>query len=362
MIWNRQQYIAHCQYEFTGREMFCELFGPLLQLEEEWRRQGATEKEISMTAFEWDYVTRTGLPGNTGAITGITPVVLEDTPEYTISIDRMGRRMKLIKKSASIPLPLTHPVETMDDWLKIKHWYTFTENRVNREALRERKALRDKGYLTIFSIPGGFDEPRQLLGEENLCYAYYDEPEMIGDMMNTFTDTALKVLERVGDIVPIDNLIIHEDMAGKNGPLIGPGLVEEFIAPYYSKVWDAAKSYGAKLFSQDSDGDMNPLIDVFMKAGVNCFYPLERYRFLEDENLNEGSLFHRLRDKYGINVCGCADTIVEIVRATPEYAALLDVPIGEPLFFLNNYFVDDKGTPLFVGRDYIAGSRYVMHI
>jgi GntR family transcriptional regulator len=94
----------------------------------------------------------------------------------------------------------------------------------------------------------------------------------------------------------------------------------------------------------------------------NCFYPLERYRFLEDENLNEGSLFHRLRDKYGINVCGCADTIVEIVRATPEYAALLDVPIGEPLFFLNNYFVDDKGTPLFVGRDYIAGSRYVMHI
>ena len=35
---------------------------------------------------------------------------------------------------------------------------------------------------------------------------------------------------------------------------------------------------------------------------------------------------------------------------------------GEPLFFLNNYFVDDKGTPLFVGRDYIVGSRYVMHI
>lgn len=37
MIWKRQEYISHCQYEFTGREMFCELFGPLAPLEEEWR-------------------------------------------------------------------------------------------------------------------------------------------------------------------------------------------------------------------------------------------------------------------------------------------------------------------------------------
>ncbi len=46
MIWRRDQYIAHCKYEFTGREMFCELFGPLLPLEAEWRKQGASEKEI----------------------------------------------------------------------------------------------------------------------------------------------------------------------------------------------------------------------------------------------------------------------------------------------------------------------------
>lgn len=52
MIWNRQQYIAHCSFEYTGREMFCELFGPLGQLEDEWRRQGASEKEIQMTAFD----------------------------------------------------------------------------------------------------------------------------------------------------------------------------------------------------------------------------------------------------------------------------------------------------------------------
>jgi len=275
MIWTREQYIAHCKYEFTGREMFCELFGPLASLEDEWRRQGATEKEIAMTAFDWDYVLKTGLAAHCGAITGRKSVILEDTPEYTISLDGLGRKMKLIKKSASIPLPMDHPVKTMDDWLKIKHWYTFREDRINREELLRQKALHDKGYLTTFGVPGGFDEPRQLLGEENLCIAFYDEPEMIEDMLQTFTDTALQILERVREIVPIDNLCIHEDMAGKSGPLLGPNLISEFIAPYYRAVWDGAQACGAQLFSQDSDGNMNSVLDAFMDCGVQCFYPCE---------------------------------------------------------------------------------------
>jgi len=290
MIWNREEYIAHCLYEFTGREMFCELFGPLGQLEDEWRVQGASEKEIAMTAFDWDYVRYTRLPGTCGAITGMKPVILEDTPEVQIAIDRMGRKTKLFKKSATIPLPVDHPVVTMDDWLKVKHWYTFREERVNREELLEKKKAHDSGVLTLLSVPGGFDEPRQLLGEEGLCIAYYEEPEMIEDMMATFTDTALKVLERVGDVVGIDNLIVHEDMAGKSGPLIGPSLVEEFVAPYYQAVWDCARSYGAKLFSQDSDGNMEPVMDAFMACGVNCFYPCEPAAGMD---------MVKLKEKYG---------------------------------------------------------------
>lgn len=248
MIWNRERYIAHCHYEFTGREMFCELFGPLVGLEEEWRRQGATEKEIALTAFDWDYVLRTQLAGNVFAITGLTPVILEDNPEFTISMDQMGRRMKLCKQSATIPLPLDYPVRNMEDWLKIKHWYTFSEERVNREALWQQKALHKNGYLTLMEVPGGFDEPRQLMGEEALCIALYEEPELIEDMLATFADTAVKVMERVGSIVPIDNLTIHEDMAGKSGPLFGPGHVREMLMPYYRRVWDCARAYGATLF------------------------------------------------------------------------------------------------------------------
>ena len=182
MIWDRERYIAHSLFEDTGREMFCELFGPLHALESEWRLQGATEKEIGMTAFDWDYVPVVGLAGHTGARTGIPMQILEDTEEITRAIDGMGRHTKLIKKSATIALPLDYPVTTPDDWERVKHWYAFTEDRVSRETLLEQRKQWERGQLTMIDIPGAFDQPRQLLGEAGACLACYEEPEMLHDM------------------------------------------------------------------------------------------------------------------------------------------------------------------------------------
>ena len=52
-----------------------------------------------------------------------------------------------------------------------------------------------------------------------MCIACYEEPELIADMLETIGNTCVKVMERVAEIVPIDCLSIHEDMAGKSGPL-----------------------------------------------------------------------------------------------------------------------------------------------
>ena len=139
MLWDRERYIAHCHHEDTGRELFCEYIGPMKQLIDEWRLQGASAKEIALTAFDFDYVQMTYLEATTNAVSGLKETVMEDTPEYTLSTDKLGRTMKLIKKTATIPLPLDHPVKTMDDWLKIKHWYAFSEERINREKLLKQR-------------------------------------------------------------------------------------------------------------------------------------------------------------------------------------------------------------------------------
>ena len=92
MIWKRDQYIAHCQHQFTGREMFCELFGPLLPLEAEWCRQGASEKEIGMIAFDWDYVLKTHLAVNTGAMTGCRSSIGMSFPRIASTMSDCGNR------------------------------------------------------------------------------------------------------------------------------------------------------------------------------------------------------------------------------------------------------------------------------
>jgi uroporphyrinogen-III decarboxylase len=113
------------------------------------------------------------------------------------------------------------------------------------------------------------------MGEEGLCVAYYEQPELIHDILRTIGDTAFRVLDRVSAAVKIDLLFVHEDMAGKSGPLAGPVQIKEFITPYYRKIWDLLQERGARLFDQDSDGDMNPVIDAFLDAGVNCMHPME---------------------------------------------------------------------------------------
>lgn len=50
---------------------------------------------------------------------------------------------------------------------------------------------------------------------------------------------------------------------------------EDFILPYYQKIWEPLKAAGSTLFSQDSDGFMEPVIRSFLKAGVNVMYPCE---------------------------------------------------------------------------------------
>ena len=181
---------------------------------------------------------------------------------------------RIVKPLNELSLDNADKIETYPELEPLTDKLRSQQNQL-REQETELRRRRDEGAHIMMDIPGGFDEPRQLMGEENLCVALYEEPEMIEDMLNTFADTALRNLEIVSSVCPVDQLHIHEDMAGKTGPLLGPNMVREFIAPYYRRLIDAARAQGARIFSQDSDGYMVPDIGAFLESGLNCMYPNE---------------------------------------------------------------------------------------
>ena len=75
----------------TGR-CFVELFGLLVGLEHEWRDQGASEDELNLVAFDWDYVPVIGCGGDCSP-RGYKTVVLEETGDYRIERDYLGTHL-----------------------------------------------------------------------------------------------------------------------------------------------------------------------------------------------------------------------------------------------------------------------------
>lgn len=270
----RDEYLDWMTFRGGDRVPFTEIFGPLVGLKEEWEAQGARPEELDFSAFRYRCPKMGHVAVNTGRL-GAGRELVEETETTLRYRDDLGRLLRMEKGFATLPLPETHPVRTMDDWLKIKPRYEFSEARFGKEWAERARAAHAEGCTLVIGIPGGFDEPRQLMGEEALCYAYYEDPELIHDMLETLGRTAETVLQRVADEVQVDVLSVHEDMAGKSGSLAGPLQILEFIKPYYRRCWDPLQARGARLFDQDSDGDMNGVIPAFLEAGVNCMHPME---------------------------------------------------------------------------------------
>lgn len=356
MKWSREEYIELMTFGRIDKQMFTELFGPLIGLENEWLKQGASQEEIDMVAFDWDYVSLMGCGGNTGIRGGMKPIVLEDNDEYLIQRDEMGRTTKLCKGFATISLPLDYPVKNMDSWLRIKPLYQFTEDRVDWDAVDRAKKAQSQGTLITAGIPGGFDTPRQLMGEEEACVAYYEQPELMQDILDTIGETAYKVFDRIKDKLVIDNLMIHEDMAGKSGSLVGPNLIKKNILPYYRRIIDLLSAHGTKIFSQDSDGNMNTVIDAFLDCGLTMMYPNEPAAGMD---------IVQIRKKYGNRLAlkGGIDKHIlrqskEAIRSELEYKMQSQMQQGGVVFGLDHRI--PNGTPLDNYRYYVETGREIL--
>lgn len=338
----RLEYLDHMTFVRNERPLFTEIFGPLIGLKEEWEEQGATPEELDMSAFRYRCPRVGGLPVATGWMGGTAPLLLEETETVRLTRDAMGRTMKLARGASTLALPLDWPVRNMDDWLKVKPHYGFSEARLAgpwEQAARDHLAA-DRAISV--GIPGGYDEPRQLMGDEAACLAFVEQPELIHDILQTLADTAFRVLERVSAAVPVDILSVHEDMAGRSGPMVGPAAVRAFIAPYYRRVWGMLRDRGARLFEQDSDGNMNPVIEAFLEAGVNCMYPMEPAAGMDivavRERYGRRLAFFGGIDKHALRGTR-ADIDAELERKVPPMAATggcmiaLDhrIPNGTPL-------------------------------
>ena len=204
-------------------------------------------------------------------------VIREDEETVTYR-DETGVLARRRKDAHSMPHWLDFPVKTLADFERIKERLDpLAPGRYpdNWDEHVRRWRTRDH-ILVVGNVAASFfGWPRSLMGVENLLLAYYDQPELIRAINDQHIEFIKALYEPALQQVEFDFAFIWEDMAFKNGPLIGPALFREFMLPYYLEMTDYFRSFGIELCIVDSDGNMEDLIPCFVEGGVNGILPLE---------------------------------------------------------------------------------------
>jgi uroporphyrinogen decarboxylase len=205
--------------------------------------------------------------------------VIEETQDFITWRDERGITKRDRRDGLSMPDFLDYPVKCRRDWdaLKAERLAPDASGRVEQDWDAFRARLTKEGLaVRVGDYPFGvFGTPRDLLGAEELLVAFYDGPDMIRDMMDHLTSLWLHVWEQVAQHVQIDQIHIWEDMSGKQGSLISPAMVREFMMPCYDRIADFAKRHGVRVISVDTDGNCGELVPLMMAHGVNVFMPFE---------------------------------------------------------------------------------------
>lgn len=206
-------------------------------------------------------------------------VVLEEDERNQTIINQWGVTQKLPKLVTSPPDDIDWPVKNRRDWEEYK------EKGFNTDISKRLPENWDKlveGYknrtapLMIGGHPSGFyGSFRIICGDVNISLLYYDDPKLIHDILNFFTDLWIKCYEEVLGYVTPDWCLVWEDMAYNSGSMISPKIFREFLLPRYKRLTDFLRAHDVNNIHVDSDGDTTELIPLWIEGGVTGQYPLE---------------------------------------------------------------------------------------
>ncbi len=278
----RERFIATMEFKEVDRPFRWETPGFWEKTILNWREEGLPDTYDLPNYFGMDKLVWMTFEGGWGGVP-FCPMfdyeILEDDGTYITAVDRDGIIKKTLKyhPETSMPQFLKFPVESMGDFEeKIKWRLNYKDMErfpPNWDQLVKEYTGRD--YPIGMFITGPFAHLRNLLGDENLMYMIYDEPELIKAIITNWLDFYLHFIDQVcKDVVP-EFVMLFEDICFNSGPLISPDSFLEFLAPSLKQVISKAKETGIKGIIVDTDGNFHKMLPIYLDCGANAFYPFE---------------------------------------------------------------------------------------
>ena len=275
----RERFVRTLMGQDVDRVPFMRIFGAGNQVLPVWEKDnpGAGQYVDELLGFEGGYRGWRITPVNFSLCGDIHWETVEETEKYVISRSNFGQVNKTIRGGDYHAHTLEYPVKTWKDWEKIKSAYLDADDptRIPRDWHNYVELYENRSFPLQLTSGGVYGFARKMMGDEGLCYAFYDEPELVHDIMDTYTDFCLRLWEKLCVGVEYDLIECWEDMATKNGSLISPDTFRVFMKPNYQRIRAFADEHHIPILLVDSDGNINHLCRWMLDAGVNVMYPFE---------------------------------------------------------------------------------------
>jgi uroporphyrinogen decarboxylase len=276
----RDRFLRWMRFEAVDRVPLMEM-GLWPETLERWHHEGLPEWVTHLRHLE-DYLgldrsfNVNWLPISSGIYPSFERQVLEETEVDRVIVNGNGVTLRERKSMQSIPQYIRFPVETEADYERLQpRLDARTPGRYAPDFDEDLRWCRARGEIIGISFEALFGFPRELMGLENWCMAFHDQPHLVRRIIADRIRFARQLYARLFATGALDFVQIWEDMAYKTAPLISPQFVRRYMLPAYAELADLFRQAGARLLMVDCDGRVNSLLPIYREAGFDGVHPCE---------------------------------------------------------------------------------------
>ena len=204
------------------------------------------------------------------------PIVVEETDEWVICRNGDDALMKSWKHKMGTPEHVGFTIDTPDKWREVRHLLTPSRDRIDWQVFRpiHQRARADDRYV-CFDTLEIVEAVRTILGHEIMLKSMIKRPDWLHEVFDAYTTLQIEMFELCeSEGLQSDGAFVYGDIAYKNGPFMSPAHYREFVKPYHRRLFDVFHARGMPVIFH-TDGDIRPLIDDLIDAGITALNPLE---------------------------------------------------------------------------------------
>jgi hypothetical protein len=211
-------------------------------------------------------------------------VATKDGQEYHINHDRWGGIRLHLKSTEDNAddygeggyIHLRGALPDVQAWTVVRDHFAPHPDRLPSDWEQRARRLASGPAPVVLEGPSMVGAIALEMGLDRWALALADMPQVIDELLERRTALALRILDRVADVLQPDMLWFWEDMAYCAGPVVSPRRYRGFALRHYRVLadwWRARNRDG--IVAVDSDGDVRGLIPVWIDAGINHIWPFE---------------------------------------------------------------------------------------